>query len=220
MSFGFDCNNSADAFRSLKGLVNHNQGVWKSRKQREFLLNGSSSPLNALKASSTPEEQAVGARRVCVNAHVQFGRRYSPVTWVFVIDDIGVVQMIRIRRSGNEVEWTRPEGVDSSHLDQPTPEEEAAHREAFNEVFTARHVGTLGQREELELTLTGVFHKDTYSLNFLKDRRGNLFMYAGKVLGQRGSQVRVRATIHAHSTDRKGAALNIIKRPYSIKAGA
>ena len=176
MSFGFDCNNSGDAFRSLKGLINKNQGVWVSRKQREFLLNNASSPLNALKVSSTPEEQAVGACRVCVNAHVQHGRRFTSVWWIFVVDNIGVVQMIRGRRNGNEVEWTRPEGVDSSHLDQPTQEELAAHREAFNEVFTARHVGTLGQRQELELTLTGVFHKDCYSLNFMKDAQGNLFI--------------------------------------------
>lgn len=212
MAFDFDCSASAGAFRSLKNLVNTNGGVWKSRKQREFLLSGSRSPLKPISRDIKD-----GVRAVHINAHVRKGSTRIPVQWEILVDMIGVQSVVRVRKDCREQEFQREDTVDHSHLDQPTPEELADRRQAFNEFFAARHVGTVGQRQELELTLTGLCPRGEYVLNFLKDGRGNLFMYAGKKLGKQGDTVRVRATIHAHSQNRMGAALNILKRPFVVK---
>lgn len=75
MNFGFDGENSADAYRSLKSLVNTNSGVWKSRKQREFLLDNGRSPLKSLTCEHSVEVLPQGTLRYSVRSRDVNGRR-------------------------------------------------------------------------------------------------------------------------------------------------
>ena len=225
MSFGFDGENSADAYRSLKGLVNTNNGVWKSRKQREFLLNGGRSPLKSLTCEHSVEALPQGTRRVRINAHVRKGYRgFVPVLWDFLVDEIGVARISRVRVDGPEVEWTRPETVDASHLEESQEEKDARvaqERATLKTVFRSQHQGKVGDRIEASVTVKRSIRCDgeygPYYLNILEDGRGNVYMVNGRKLGEDGEQLGIRGTVKAHIIGRNGEAITRLNRPYLVK---
>ena len=162
-------------FMSLKGLVNKNNGVWKSRKQRWFVMNrlvgeGDSDrepELNekffGIKTGEgeilvTPEALAVWA---------DYGARAKiPVRYGFVVDDIGVVSFYKIGNKGNlrdgagadpsktKLEWSRPDNVDASHLEKSEEEKKKEFKTKLG-MSEGNFVGTEGERMNFgELTLT------------------------------------------------------------------
>ncbi|MGL6052634.1 MAG: hypothetical protein ACRC16_22080 [Aeromonas salmonicida] len=226
MSFGFDCETSGDAYRSLKGLVNSNNGVWKSRKQREFLLNGSRSPLKSLTCTHSVEALPQGTRRIRINAHVRQGHRtFVPVRWDFLVDEIGVARLSRVRAKGTEVLWSRDDAqVETTHLEESQEEKdarEAQERAVLKTVFRSQHQGKVGDRIEVSITVKRSIRCDgdygPYHLNFLEDGRGNVYMVSGRKLGEDGEQMGIRGTVKAHTRGRAGEAITRLNRPHQLK---
>lgn len=81
----------------------------------------------------------------------------------------------------------------------------------------SQHIGTVGERTNLELTLNWVKYFEgafgaTY-IHGLKDAAGNVVIYKGsKCLGEKGATVKVKATIKEHG-ERDGVKQTVISRP-------
>ncbi len=170
-----------DIFMSLKGLVNNNNGVWKSTKQRWFMMNRKIGEGDLERAPELNKrffgiETKEGQTLVTPEAMAQWAKYGSrsmiPVRYGFVVDEYGVVTSWRIGNKGNmssgaspdpsktKLEWTRPDDADVQHL-IPSPEELAAKEKAKKKEFlgalgqgAGKHLGTEGERMKFEeLTL-------------------------------------------------------------------
>lgn len=98
------------------------------------------------------------------------------------------------------------------------PAVEAA-REAQKEVAraTSRHLGTVGERRGflVKVVATPKFEGayGTVVINLCEDMQGNVVVYkGGKVLGEKGQMINVKATIKAHG-EREGVKQTVISRP-------
>ena len=170
-----------DIFMSLKGLVNNNNGVWKSTKQRWFMMNRKIGEGDLERAPELNKrffgiETKEGQTLVTPEAMAQWAKYGSrsmiPVRYGFVVDEYGVVTYWRIGNKGNmssgaspdpsktKLEWTRPDDADVQHL-IPSPEELKAKEKAKKKEFlgalgqgAGKHLGTEGERMKFEeLTL-------------------------------------------------------------------
>lgn len=127
-----------DQYISLQGLVNKNNGLFKSTKQRNFILNrwagevldGPEADLR-FKNFGTPVQ--AGNRTVQpggLYVWANYGSRsLIPFIYVFELDDYGVVRKWKVGFKGNlrigaapdpkkaKLEFERPEGLDTSHLE-------------------------------------------------------------------------------------------------------
>ena len=192
-----------DIFMSLKGLVNKNNGVWKSDKQRWFVTNKLLFPddLRANKAQVKdffgvdidPDagERLVTVDAVAIWAHGAKGQ--VPVRYGFVLDDYGVKKFYKIGNKGNmrdgaapdpsktKLEWTRPENVDVQHL-IPDPEEEKKRKkkEFLGKVGlgAGEYVGDEGQRIEIgevELVISKLVDSYEVAYNVGYDKFWNMY---------------------------------------------
>ena len=166
--------NDKEKFMSLKGLVNKNDGVYKSRKQKWFLTNKLIHDDELQKdrgfaksnfgVDLNPEEALYTIDAIARWA--DYGSRSQvPVRYGFVLDDIGVVRFYKIGNKGNlrdgagpdpkktKLEWTRPDNVDASHLEK-SEEEKKKEFKAKLGMSEGNFLGTEGERMNFgELTL-------------------------------------------------------------------
>ena len=103
--------NDKDIFMSLKGLVNKNNGVWKSTKQRWFVTNklltpdemrtnrGQVKDFFGVDIDPDAGESFVIVEATAVWAHGARGQ--VPVRYGFVIDEYGVVRHYKVGNKGN-----------------------------------------------------------------------------------------------------------------------
>lgn len=224
-NFCFDTEQDGDVFRSLKGLTNHNNGVWRSRKQREFLMRNPKSPLVQLAERQDRQPDQNGVCCVLVGGSVRVPGRYVNVTWMFQYDEAGVVALYKLRHIGRETLFKREGEVDTSHLEETQEErdaKEARERQALKTVFQSKKIGAKGDRVTFEGVLEGVAERDgdygTYYLNWIKDQSGNLILISGRKLGERGDSIQARATVKDHFVNRQGAEVTRMNRPYMVSA--
>jgi len=232
-----------DTFMSLKGLVNKNDGVFKSQKQQWFV--------NKNIVGSEPDRDRGfvkdnfgvdlddGETLVTVEAMARWAaygsRSQVPVRYGFVMDDIGVVRFYKIGNKGNmrdgagpdakktKLDWTRPDNVDASHLEK-SEEEVKKEFKAKLGMTEGKHLGTVGERMKFdELTLTYKQHQDdnVYGYNnyvsrywhVYNDTAGNAIYYTGKEGPEVGTKVQATATVKKHIVSKKGDRVTIIMRP-------
>ena len=193
-----------DIFMSLKGLVNKNNGVWKSTKQRWFVTNKLIYPddmrTNRGKCKEwfgvdfNPDD---GEKFVTVDAIARWAAYGSksqvPVRYGFVIDDYGVSKYYKIGNKGNlrdgaqpdpsktKLEWERPENVDVEHL-LPDPEEEKKRKkkEFLGKVGLGdgAYVGEEGERLEIgevELVVSKMVDSYQVAYNAVYDKYWNMY---------------------------------------------
>lgn len=183
-----------DIFMSLKGLVNKNNGVWKSTKQRWFVMNrligggdkDRSPELNKRFFGIETKEGQTLVTPEAIARWAKYGSRSMiPVRYGFVVDEYGVVSYWRIGNKGNlssgaapdpsktKLEWTRPDDADVQHL-IPTPEELKAKEKAKKKEFlgalgqgAGNYIGTEGERMNFEeLTLVAKKYLDTTQVSY------------------------------------------------------
>ena len=164
-----------DIFMSLKGLVNKNNGVWKSTKQRWFVMNKLVADYDKQKdrrqakdffgIDMNPDD---GETMVYVDAiarWAEYGSRSQvPVRYGFIVDDYGVKRFYKIGNKGNmrdgaspdpektKLEWTRPDDVDVEHLIPDPEEEEKKRKKAFLGkvgLGAGKYIGEEGKRLEI-----------------------------------------------------------------------
>lgn len=186
-----------DQFMSLKGLVNKNNGVWKSTKQRWFVMNRLVPQHEKDRAPEqnerffgikTEEGQTLVTPEAMARWAEYGARSMVPVRYGFVVDDYGVVKHYKIGNKGNmrdgaqpdpsktKLVWTRPDNVDVQHL-IPDPEEERKRKkqEFMGKlgVGSGKYIGEEGKRLEIgEVELDFKKHMDSvqvaYNVNYDK----------------------------------------------------
>jgi hypothetical protein len=232
-----------EAFMSLKGLVNKNNGVFKSRKQQWYIKKNIVDDEPDRDRGFTKENFGVdlddGEKLVTVEAVARWAsygaRSQVPVRYGFVMDDIGVVKFYKIGNQGNlrdgagpdakktKLEWTRPDNVDASHLEK-SEEEKKKEFKAKLGMSEGNFLGTEGERMKFdELTLTykrfqddNVYGYNNYVSRFwhvYKDANDNVIYYTGKEGPEVGTKVSATATVKKHLVSKKGDKVTVIMRP-------
>lgn len=213
--------NDKQNYINLKGLINKNQGVFISSRQRDYFLNlyNKSREKNFDFASHhVPISEAEG---VCI---VEGNLRSieDPVGYIFILDKIGVVKQYQIKwtlhkdSDGIEVMeidprltkqiWKRPDNLDTSHLEKPVagfPVGKVGQRIREYPVTVDAVVGPFDSRY-------GIFYKTRY-----KDTSGNFLIYKGqKVGGIVGKSYKITFTVSKHDTNPySGETITYIQRP-------
>ncbi len=166
--------NEQEKFMSLKGLVNKNDGVYKSRKQQWFLTNkliykDEMLTDRGFAKSNFGVDLDDGEALVHIDAIARWAdygsRSQVPVRWGFVLDEHGVTKFYKIGNKGNlrdgagpdpkktKLEWERPDNVDTSHLEK-SEEEVKKEFKAKLGMTEGNFLGTEGERMNFgELTL-------------------------------------------------------------------
>jgi hypothetical protein len=130
-------NPDGEQYMSLQGLVNRNNGVFKSVKQRDFILNRWASdildgPEAELRFKNFGTPVNAGNRTVQPSGYYRWAeygaRSIVPFLYVFELDEFGVVRKWKVGYKGNmrmgaapdpkkaKLEFERPANVDTSHL--------------------------------------------------------------------------------------------------------
>jgi len=199
--FNFSSDSDLNAYRTLQGMINKNQGLWFSGKQAQFLTS-EKSPLLAYPFSDSHDISFVNSnfglnlteeplRLVMVYASAGSGRWGSPITWGFVLDQFGVTTKYRLRytktsvggfapnANRTEVEFKRDPSTDTSALEEfyaRKAEEEASKPEPTE--FKSEFVAIPGARTKNTYTVVKSIPRDgfygSYFMNILRDTDGNL----------------------------------------------
>ena len=242
-SFSWDSEWDSDMYRSLKGLANKNEGVWKSKKQRDFLLNR----ISKVPHQHTPQEarehfglEMSGNENLVIISGMtrwaEYGSRsLVPVRHAFIVDNTGVRQHVKLGNRGNmkdgsgvdpkknKVQFDRPADVDTSHLAKSEEEKKKEFKTALG-MSDGEYVGEPGKRMDFG-TLELVAKKDLgYSTfgynqatekawNLYKDEQGRLIVHVGKPGPERGEKIRIVATVKDHYVSNKGDKQTRIIRP-------
>jgi len=242
-AFEWDSEWDSDMYRSLKGLANKNNGVWKSKKQRDFLL----SRIDKLPHQHTSQEardyfgvEMSGDEKLVIlsgmSRWAEYGSRSMvPVRHAFVVDRRGVVQHVKLGNKGNmrdgsapdpsknKIEFVRPDDVDVSHLAKSEEEKKKEFKTALG-MSDGEYVGTPGERMDFG-TLELVAKKDLgyssfgYNMatekawNLYKDEKGRFIVHVGKPGPERGEKIRIVATVKDHFVSKKGDKQTKIIRP-------
>lgn len=217
---GFDFSgNDGDVFMSLKGLVNKNQGFFKTVKQAQFLYKqyvaaNTHTAADAVRFYGVPLVE--GQVLVTATAYTRWAdygvRSVVPVIFGFVLDREGVVALYKIRGNGNlrdgwapnpektTQEWSRPADA-VCPWSFPTPAEVAASQapEKSND-----WLGFPGDKVEVELQFVrcrdlGFSRFGQMFISVFEDVKGNVVNIWKHFDLATGATVKVKGTIK--STD-------------------
>jgi hypothetical protein len=156
-----------ETYMSLKALVNHTNGVYKSEKQKKFLeatliKNEPAREAAFMKSNYGVEMLDPSNKVVMLSGYYRWAdygaRSMIPFFYAFEMDQYGVVALWKIGAHGNlkigagpdpkkaKREWVRPEGVDTSHLE---PSKEQAKKEFLKSLGKAsgKYIGTEGEKK-------------------------------------------------------------------------
>jgi len=211
----FSTQANQDQFISLRGLVNKNQGLFKSEKQAQFLFkqacqiakqNGWTAEIhNQNFGVPIQAEQTV----IHVNAVTQWAsygsRSLVPTITVFVIDINGVVAQYKISGSGNLREGWAPVPEKTKlvwqrdiNLVLPNFQQQSAH--ATQTVNPGNWVGAVGQKVQIKAKLIrerdlGFGQFGQQFLSVLEDDQGNVINVWRRLNVNVGDSVELKATV-------------------------
>jgi hypothetical protein len=223
MSFNFSSSADSDLFMSLKGLVNKNQGFFKTAKQAQFLYKQySTSNINtadeAMRFFGVPLVE--GQICVKVTAHTQWAdygsRSIIPVMWAFVVDPMGVAAHYKIGGSGNLRDGWGPEPSKTKLLwsraadavcpwSFPSPAEVVASQEPAK---SNDWLGMPGDKIEVELKFVrcrdlGYSRFGEMFISVFEDSNGNVVNVWKYFDLEAGASMKVKGTIKS-TDDYKG----------------
>ena len=233
MSFEWETEYDNETFRQLSGLIKKKDGVFASYKQASFLF-GDNSPFQSRDDASslkthfnvdiTSNEKAIQA-----SAYVRWAagaRAFRPVTWFFVIDEKGVTKQYKLKYKGDtksgtapdptktELLWSRPEGLDFSHLTPPPKED----------IDPGKHLGEVKERLVWDLTVIKIIERGTDQfgrtgwLTVMEDQDHNTVFYNGNFRTViTGDNIVFKATVKKHIESKDGKNVTVIDRPHVPK---
>lgn len=226
--FEFSTAHDADNYRTLTGLVKANNGQFKTYKQAQFLTK----TYRAARDFDTVEsvranfgiEMSESQYIVMVSAHtrwVQYGSdSFRPVTWVFVMDEHGVVAQYKLSYVGTMRRGTSPDPSKTKQLWVRVGEVIPLEQPEAPVVVASEHIGQVGSRVAFEGVIksvttffrrrvsyydSGVGHLTRVSVD------GNEVVYFGQ-LGEKGATVKFVATVKEHG-EYNGKKQTVVSRP-------
>jgi len=168
-AFDWDSEWDKDMYISLKGLANKNNGVWKSKKQRDFMLKRIDASNNGIARDPNTVKDNFGVdmtsdqKLVMISGMTRWAdygsRSLVPVRHAFVVDSKGVVKHVKLGNKGNmrdgsgvdpsknKVEFVRPGDVDASHLEKTEDEKKKEFKTALG-MGEGEYIGEPGKRTD------------------------------------------------------------------------
>jgi hypothetical protein len=232
--FEFTSQFDADNYKTLSSLVKYNNGQFKSVKQADYLCkvfrkhnDGSFTAESALTYFGV--NMAPGQFMMTVNAYMRWAdygaRGNRPVTWIFVLDEEGVVAQYKLGYVGDMRSGTRPDASKTKLLWERQGDIVPLAREVKQEVASveSQHFGAVGSRIEIKGVIKSVIEFERQKFHYYDsgvgtitriDVGGNDVVYFG-FLGDKDQEVQLKATIKQHG-DYKGRKQTVIARPKMI----
>lgn len=230
--FHFDSEWDGEMYKSLASLVKYNDGIYKSPKQRYVLEKKIKDQARTNKAElknwfnvdldDDQTQKAIVVKGMASWAAGIKGQR--PVSWVFVLDDLGVVKKYKLKYKGDlrsgtapdpektQLEFQRNDNTITSKIDdfrnQETSDKEEREKKAKEKESKpkGKHIGSTGEKISVSGTLElssgpkyGEFGE--YYINKIRTDDGDLILNFGKSLGNKGDKIKVKGTVKKHSTD-------------------
>ena len=241
----FDWSSDADqsTYMSLKGLVNKNNGVFKSKKQQWFILNKIVGAEPKRDRGFVMDNFGItldeGEKLVTVDAMTRWAnygsRSLVPVRFGFVVDDIGVVKLVKFGNKGNmsqgshidpsknKIQFERPANVNSKHLEKSEEEKKKEFMVGIG-MTDGEHLGSKGERIDfgpVELVNKKYIGDSHFGYNqavekywnMYKTAEGEIIYHTGKQGPEKGEQINLTATVKAHITNKKGQNVTVVIRP-------
>lgn len=208
---------TGELFHSLRGLITNNNGLYKSPKQKSFLINqfGGDNSDNAAFCNLLKNTYGIvfPEEPTDINVAVTLGKEfngnmkpriYHPRGWLFVLDEKGV-------RVQYALKWKDNDRVDPSATTVVWTRSISPEQEQSNGFF-----GELGKKyNNILLTIESILGPHTnedgsFYSNRLRDKQKRLFLYLGKKLGRDGSIVRLNFNVEKHGKSK------ISKEPITV----
>lgn len=230
--FEFSTEFDGNSYKTLTNLVKSNNGQFKSYKQAQFLTK----TYRALRQFDNVEsvranfgiEMTESQYVVMVNAYtrwVNYGSdSYRPVTWVFVMDEHGVVAQYKLGYVGTMRQGTSPDPSKTQQLWARTGAVTPLEQPEQPVVAPSEHIGQVGSRMTFEgmiKSVTTFFRRRVsyydsgvgYLTRVLVD--GNEVVYFGQ-LGEKGATVKFVATVKEHG-EYNGRKQTVVSRPKLVQ---
>lgn len=251
MNFKWMTDNDQEMFRSLKGLVN-NGGFFKSSGQAAFFekrVRADSHHVGPCTAWDQSVDVAKGQYAIIceglvgsgeVNYVDNWGSRARRKAWIFVIDEVGVVEMF-IGRCKHYSDGSAPNGEKTvrefvrtdegrAHdLAKSFADERAAKAKAIGDKRAAStHVGEIGERIEIEgVARLITSFENAYGTSYMymiEDADGNAYKFIGKGIhtadningAHKNFKLKAKFTVKAHD-EYNGQKQTVINRPKVIE---
>jgi hypothetical protein len=224
---GFEWDNpeSNEIARTFNSLIKYNNGLWKSIKQRDFLL-GSRSPLGFGKMEGSLSRYNLDYNGISFKADgtatwAEGARGRRPVSNIFAVDKDGVVFKAKLAYkeapgsrgknmfvdpSKTSIEWRRAAGVALAEPEAPAKPAE----------LTGSFVGEKGQRLALTLTVSkcislGFGEYGERFLTIAKDTNNNTFFLSTRQ--NEGATLNITATVKDHIISKRNEKVTVLSRP-------
>ena len=230
--FEFSTEFDGNSYKTLTNLVKSNNGQFKSYKQAQFLTK----TYRALRQFDNVEsvranfgiEMTESQYVVMVNAYtrwVNYGSdSYRPVTWVFVMDEHGVVAQYKLGYVGTMRQGTSPDPSKTQQLWARTGAVTPLEQPEQPVVAPSEHIGQVGSRMTFEgmiKSVTTFFRRRVsyydsgvgYLTRVSVD--GNEVVYFGQ-LGEKGDTVKFVATVKEHG-EYNGRKQTVVSRPKIVQ---
>jgi hypothetical protein len=228
MSFTFSSQADQDTHSTLTSLIKSNDGQYKSVKQADFLnkrftrenLWDSESAMKNFGIQLTADQFMVST-----NAYVRWvgygTKSVRPVTWMFVMDQHGVVAQYKLGYVGDMRGGTSPDPAKTTTVWQRMAEVVALQRPVEPEVQPSEHIGTIGERMTFKGVIVSVaeferakFHYYDSGVGYITrvNVNGNDVVYFGTFGLERGAEVEFKATVKEHG-EYRGRRQTVVNRP-------
>jgi hypothetical protein len=232
--FEFSSQFDADNYKTLSSLVKYNNGQFKSVKQASYLCKTYRSHHDG-DFSSDEARRYFGVElkdnqfMLKVDAYMRWAdygsKSVRPVTWIFVMDEEGVVAQYKLGYVGDMRSGTGPDPTKTKLLWERVGEITPLVREVKQEVAgpESQHIGVVGSRIDIKGVIKSVISFDRPKFHYYDSGvgqitrinvDGNDVVYFG-FLGDKGQEVQLKATIKQHG-DYNGRKQTVIARPKLI----
>lgn len=230
MNFQFSSSFDGDMHKTLTGLVKFNNGQFKSVKQASYLTKMIKRHREGLDAVDSvrknfgidmTETQWIAT----VDAYMRWADygsdSYRPITWVFVMDEHGVVAQYKLKYVGSMRQGTSVDPTRTEVLWQRTAEVVPLEKPVVVEEKPSEHVGSVGVRTVIRGIVKSVIEFDRQRFHYYDsgvgcitrlDVDGSDIVYFGNLGADKGDTVEVKATIKQHG-EYKGRKQTVIARP-------
>lgn len=232
MNFEFSSSFDGDMYKTLSSLVKFNNGQFKSVKQAAYLTKMIKRHREGLDAVDSvrrnfgidmTETQWIAT----VDAYMRWtdygSDSYRPVTWVFVMDEHGVVAQYKLKYVGTMRKGTSPDPTKTQTLWQRVGEVVPLEKTEVIAVEEkqSEHVGSVGDRTVVRGVVKSVIEFERQRFHYYDtgvgvitrlDVDGSDIVYFGSLGADKGDIVEVKATIKQHG-EYKGRKQTVIARP-------
>lgn len=230
MNFEFSSVFDGDMHKTLTSLVKYSNGQFKSVKQAQYLTKILKKHREGFDAVDSvrrnfgidiTETQWIAMTEAYMRWTDYGSDSYRPISWVFVMDEHGVVAQYKLKYVGSMRQGTSVDPTKTTQLWQRQGEVVALEQPPAVEEKESQHVGSIGDRTVIKGIVKSVIEFERQRFHYYDsgvgvitrlDVDGSDIVYFGSLGADKGDVVEVKATVKQHG-EYKGRKQTVIARP-------